>query len=119
MSRWLALASDTEEKFYNSPDNPTEPDKTSNGQTTGEFCRVLSGCQAENETASIIHQMGADIDDCRHGFAINSHPKTWTGQIVSLSDWRKLSDWDRHGPDGRHWNGATRRWEMPDQRTRS
>lgn len=50
-------------------------------------------------------------DDCRHGFAINGYPKTWTGNIVSLDAWRQLSEWDKHGPNGRMWNGITKRWE--------
>ena len=39
---------------------------------------------------------------------------TWTGRVVSLDEWRRLSTWDRHGPDGRHWNGQTRKWEAPE-----
>lgn len=51
----------------------------------------------------------ADQDDMRHGHAFGS-PKTWTGQIVSLAEWRDLSAWERHGPEGRMWNGITRQW---------
>ena len=40
-------------------------------------------------------------------------PRTWAGRVVSLADWRGLTDWDRHGPRGQHWNGITRRWENP------
>lgn len=38
---------------------------------------------------------------------------TWTGRVVSLDGWRKLSAWDRHGPNGRQWNGQTASWEWP------
>ena len=38
--------------------------------------------------------------------------RTWTGKIVSLSDWHTLSDWERHGSTGRMWNGLTRQWEV-------
>ncbi|HMO70441.1 MAG TPA: hypothetical protein PKC84_02135 [Paracoccaceae bacterium] len=38
-------------------------------------------------------------------------PRTWSGRMVSLREWRELTDWERHGPQGRHWNGATGRWE--------
>ncbi len=51
--------------------------------------------------------------DCNHGFAAGKRPKTWTGKIVSLADWRVLSDWERHGPNGRLWNGQTKGWEDP------
>lgn len=40
-------------------------------------------------------------------------PRTWTGQIVSLAKWRALSDWEKHGPNGRHWCGITRTWICP------
>ncbi len=51
--------------------------------------------------------------DMRHGFAVGGSPKTWTGNIVSLTEWRRLSEWEKHGPDGRHWNGITKQWERP------
>lgn len=39
--------------------------------------------------------------------------RTWTGRVVPLADWRTLTDWERHGPKGQHWNGLTREWEQP------
>lgn len=50
-------------------------------------------------------------NDMRHGFAINGHPKTWTGNIVSLAHWRLLTEWEKHGPGQKRWSGKTRRWE--------
>lgn len=55
-----------------------------------------------------------DPRDFRHGHTFDGTPKTWTGKIVSLDAWRQLSEWEKHGPDGRHWNGLTRRWEVPE-----
>jgi hypothetical protein len=55
-----------------------------------------------------------EVEELRHGFAVNGNPKTWTGKIVSLDAWRQLNEWDRHGPNGRHWCGATRAWVVPD-----
>lgn len=49
-----------------------------------------------------------------HAYSALGNPVTWTGRIVSLDDWRGLSQWERHGPDGRHWNGITQRWELPE-----
>lgn len=46
-----------------------------------------------------------------YGFAPNGNPRTWTGRVVSLDDWRRLSAWERHGSTGQHWNGITRQWE--------
>ena len=48
--------------------------------------------------------------DNPHGYSVGGSPKTWTGKIVSMADWRNLSAWERHGPDGRMWNGLTRQW---------
>lgn len=46
-----------------------------------------------------------------HGVGITGTPRTWTGRVVSLDDWRRLSEWDRHGSTGKLWNGLTRQWE--------
>jgi hypothetical protein len=54
-----------------------------------------------------------EIQDLRHGFAVNGHPKTWTGKIVSLDAWRQLDEWERHGPNGRHWCGIAKAWVVP------
>lgn len=40
-------------------------------------------------------------------------PSTWTGRVVSLAAWRDMTEWERHGPNGRHWNGITKQWEQP------
>jgi hypothetical protein len=55
----------------------------------------------------------SQLQDMRHGFAVNGHPKTWTGNIVSLDAWRRLSEWERHGPNGRVWDGITKQWKNP------
>jgi hypothetical protein len=43
-------------------------------------------------------------------------PRTWTGRIVSLDEWRRLTEWEKHGPNGRHWNGITKQWEQTEGR---
>ena len=45
-----------------------------------------------------------------HGEAEGGRPRTWTGRVVSLDDWRTLTEWERRGPNGRQWCGITRRW---------
>lgn len=50
-------------------------------------------------------------DPFRCGRAFTGDPKTWTGRIVSLDAWRRLTDWEKYGPDGRLWNGITKKWE--------
>jgi hypothetical protein len=49
----------------------------------------------------------------RHGVSFTGKPLTWTGRIVSLDAWRILTEWEKHGPNGRHWNGITKQWEDP------
>lgn len=44
---------------------------------------------------------------------VTGRPMTWTGKVVSLDTWRKLSAWDRHGPDGRLFCGICRAWVAP------
>jgi hypothetical protein len=62
------------------------------------------------ETAPRADTVAADF---KHGFAFDGRPRNWTGLVVSLAAWRDLSDWERHGPNGRHWNGITKGWEKP------
>lgn len=53
----------------------------------------------------------AGLDCYPYGQAPNGNPRTWTGRIVSLEEWRGLSDWDRNGSTGKLWNGLTGHWE--------
>lgn len=110
MSRWLALADGGAIDTHTPTDNMTKHDKTPDMQPKGAFCRVLSNCQAQSEKNLTTQSQ----NDMRHGFALDGHPKTWTGNIVSLDEWRQLSEWEKHGPDGRHWNGLTQLWETPE-----
>ena len=57
--------------------------------------------------------LNGKTDHHRHGVSVAGHPLTWTGRVVSLADWRRLTAWERHGPDGQHWNGITQQWEHP------
>lgn len=52
-------------------------------------------------------------DTFRHGHSFEGSPRTWTGRIVSLEEWRRLSAWERHGPDGRLFCGLCRAWVAP------
>lgn len=48
-----------------------------------------------------------------HGRSIAGHPLTWTGRIVSLDEWQRLSAWEKDGPNGLVWSGITKKWENP------
>lgn len=111
MNRWLALAKDPDETVNPLPDTLTEPDKRG-------FCQVLSVCRVEEfpveNTARPSAPMPSQSDEpFRHGASVTGMPRTWTGRVVSLDEWRGLSKWDRHGPDGRMFCGACREWVMP------
>jgi hypothetical protein len=49
-----------------------------------------------------------------HGLSVAGTPLTWTGRVVSLDAWRNLTEWERHGPRGRMWNGLMQQWEEPE-----
>jgi hypothetical protein len=51
-----------------------------------------------------------ETDMWRHGVSVAGNPLTWTGRIVSLNAWRDLTEWERHGPNGRHWCGIKQSW---------
>lgn len=57
-----------------------------------------------------------DAETFPFGTACNmgDSPRTWTGRIVSLDDWRRLSEWERNGPNGRMWCGLCRAWHLPE-----
>jgi hypothetical protein len=62
-----------------------------------------------------IAEFVPDPDALRpHGTSLDGRPRTWTGRVVSLAVWRMLTEWERHGPKGQHWNGLTRQWETPE-----
>ena len=46
----------------------------------------------------------------RHGASVTGQPRTWTGRPVPPEEWRGLSSWERHGPDGRLFCGICKQW---------
>jgi hypothetical protein len=53
-----------------------------------------------------------DTDEASpYSMSAGGNPKTWTGKVVSLAEWRALSEWERHGSTGKVWNGLTQQWE--------
>ncbi|MEP6019260.1 MAG: hypothetical protein ABJ251_12375 [Paracoccaceae bacterium] len=128
MSRWLSLAAGSDADSPVPPDSQTKPDKTLCEQPKIAFCQVLSGCQVEGtgirgncdtegELPKKQTQEGTvsrlTSSETPTHFSFGGRAISWTGKIVSLEDWRALTAWERHGPNGRHWNGITRQWEWP------
>lgn len=83
-----------------------QPDPATRADAPAEVPSVLSVRQFKWDSHS-------GTADPPRAFSITGRPKTWTGRVVSLDEWRKLSAWDRHGPDGRMFCGACREWVMP------
>lgn len=106
MSRWLALVDNGGENSIPTPDTLTKPDKTPGLQPEGAICRVMFGCQVEGSN-NISEEENAS--PC--GQTVGGRQCTWTGKVVSLAEWRNLSEWERHGSTGKVWNGLTQQWE--------
>lgn len=51
-----------------------------------------------------------DHDVSPYGTSVGGRPLTCTGRVVSLNEWRRLSEWERHGPNGKVWCGIAQRW---------
>jgi hypothetical protein len=78
----------------------------------------VAGGHPENQKTEIPHRAvvsAADPHDTAHPsrLSVGGSPCTWTGKVVSLEEWKRLTDWERHGPNGRHWNALSRKWEYP------
>lgn len=106
MSKWLAIAKDPATHSNILTDNPTKPDKMAVLETKTDFCQVLSGCQAVRDEPAVA----SECSEMLYGFAISGRPKTWTGQIVSLDEWRRLTPWQKHGADDQLWCGVCKSW---------
>ncbi len=57
----------------------------------------------------------SDSDPSPYGRSVNGDLKTWTGRIVSLEQWRGLTDWERHGSTGKLWDGLGCQWIADEQ----
>jgi hypothetical protein len=137
MTRWLQAAKQ-EAAPRTKPTQPTKPKATAietGADTTRRVCFVSfvgfvrrgGACpcapvatppRPEPDPAPPARAEGLDpaSDAFPYGSAngLGLFPRTWTGRVVSLAAWRELTAWERHGPRGRLWNGATGRWELPE-----
>lgn len=55
----------------------------------------------------------APSDASAHGLSVGGRPLTWTGRVVSLDDWRSLTEWQRHGPKTR----SAKQITLPDEQS--
>ncbi|MEI4473352.1 hypothetical protein [Frigidibacter sp. MR17.24] len=90
-------------------DTPTEVDRTT-------FRPLLSACrarEADHRPAAPAQRPSRKDPEgsvSPYGTAQGDRPRTWTGRVVSLDEWRRLSDWERHGSTGQHFDGRAGRW---------
>jgi hypothetical protein len=79
-----------------------------------EIAGIAETYALPREPATDLHEPPQPPPEAfQHGKDFSGRPKTWTGRIVSLDEWRRLTEWERDGPNGRHWCGITRRWGEP------
>lgn len=125
MTRWLAAARQATE-VGTKPTKPTKPGLSGHGSASvAAECGVLSVLSEGSEpkpdasttTGAECHSPGTGRIEVPpeafpHGVSVAGNPLTWTGRVVSLEAWRRLSEWEQHGPNGRLWCGAKGNWRM-------
>ncbi|MFD1156964.1 hypothetical protein [Roseovarius aestuarii] len=125
MSKWLAIAEQGEDNLNSLTDNRQELAETP-FLPVSAVCRdrKLEKSRAENLRKPNLEEALApkndpmisirtDGSDYPNGTSPGGRPVTYTGKVVSLDAWRRLSEWEKHGPDGWQWNGKTQNWEVP------
>lgn len=80
--------------------------------------KVLQSAKAENTKPGVanvesVATPGAPQIGSQYEETVGGRLTTWTGRVVSLDEWRGLTAWQRHGPDGRYWCGFSREWRTP------
>lgn len=120
MTRWLQAAKQVSGPLTE-PTMPTEPPAITQPEGVLSVKSVLSGGELPVLRATrppvqkleIAPSAGEGANAFPHGISVTGEPRTWTGRVVSLDAWRSLTDWEKHGPNGQHWNGITQTWETP------
>lgn len=111
MSRWLQAA----HSAAPTKDKTDTTDKTLTGRMREAVPEaVLSVVSVMSDVRMLERSPSApapspDIQPYWH--SVTGSLCTWTGRIVSLDEWRRLPEWDRHGSTGKMWNGLTGQWE--------
>jgi len=82
-------------------------------QTAGKRTKVMPFSNLASLAPSCVpNPKSKPVPDVSpYGQTASGRQRTWTGKVVSLDDWRNLSEWERHGSTGKVWNGLARAWE--------
>ncbi len=73
------------------------------------FLQVLTHTADETDEKE-IPETSKKIDGSPQSKVAGDAKKTWTGRIVSLAEWREMSNWERHGSTGKMYCGVCREW---------
>lgn len=115
MSRWLELAEEAPENSDTSTRHLTKPDNNRDGGGERGFCPLLSNVKRqESKNSAPVAVTPSPSPPAREPMldqaSVGGRPVTWTGRVVSLDDWRNMTDWERHGPRKKVWCGLNKRW---------
>ncbi|MEO0894211.1 MAG: hypothetical protein AAFY35_16540 [Pseudomonadota bacterium] len=122
MSRWLAFAQKAEVISETLPASQQEPSKRGVEPHREDFLLVsnglLGGFSKEGARRAINEVQpdppGGSVQKrsvSPYGTSTGGRPLTWTGKVKSLAAWREITEWERHGPDGKHFSGEKMTWE--------
>lgn len=98
--------------------NPANPANRVQAKSGGQ-CRsrhlLRPGSRTDVKTLDQGHEVQPNLavssPPSPQKFSLTGWPLTWTGRPVSPETWQSMTEWERFGPNGRNWNGITRRWE--------
>ena len=65
----------------------------------------------EGNIATVVQHGQHLPHEARYGVSPGGRPITWDGKVVSRQAWSQLTEWQKHGPDGRVWSGQNKLWE--------
>ena len=115
MSRWLQMAEQGEKTKEALPANRPKPAESPDVEAGRDFLPVSTGLPVgvSEKTETDRERPKTPVKSTfKHGRSLTGRPLTWTGKIVSLEEWRALSSWERHGPNGWIWCGRCERWHV-------
>ncbi|WP_171130307.1 MULTISPECIES: hypothetical protein [unclassified Ruegeria] len=118
MSRWLDIVRKAREYPDHHTGTQQEPLKRGGKKRDQGFLLVSNGCRVESEEkdrAPHPPQQPPNQGPVPNKAGVGGRPVTWTGKVVNLDEWRNMTDWERYGPRGKHWNGKTQKWEKANE----
>lgn len=94
------------------PSAPVMPDKRE-----AKLAEIAGIAEYEAHASEIATSAARQLMASPYGESPGGRPLTYTGRVVSLEAWRAMAAWERHGPRGQIWSGASQGWEKRRERT--